>query len=258
MFEKIFTQLILYILIVLILVSVIYNYTQRSVTGLKILCLNIFFLIPAILALTALFLIPPAGFAGMMSDRLALMFFMTFIIFVLSLKLPEKIKYYFIPLILVIHFTLLHYHFNFHLRDLNKDARQIEQVAERIPQGSVVLPIDMTGNWLEAHFSNYLGTEKSIIILENYEANVGWFPVKWNEEKIPDILIGNKSSVNGISWKTNQESSVKRQIDFIFLYGQTNRLNEQNWMELNTILMKDFRLVYSSENEYIKLFQRQF
>jgi hypothetical protein len=252
--EEILTEQILHLLIALFAISVYYYYSQKSIMGLKKSILNDFFIIPALMAFILLFIVPSGGFAGMMSDRLALMFYMILIVFVLSREFPKRIKYIFIPLILVVHFALLTYHFNSALRKLNKDAQQIQQTASKIPEGSIVLPIDMTENWLEIHFSNYLGTDKALIILENYEASVGWFPVKWNPEKIPNILLGNHSSINGISWRTNVTSANSRQIDFIFLYGNTNKIGDVKWNALNDIINKEYEPVYSSENGYIKLF----
>ena len=40
------------------------------------------------------------------------------------------------------------------------------------------------------HAGEYLGTEKSIVTLTNYEANTGYFPISYKEEMNPFKIIG--------------------------------------------------------------------
>ncbi len=253
-YEEIFTEQILHILIVIIAISLYFRFKQKPVPKFSI---NDSFIIPAFFSLIMLFLIPSGRFAGMMSDRLALMFFMIMIVYIFAQKIPEKLKYFTIPLILIIHFSLLLYHYNSTLKKLNKDAIMITRTSSLIPEGCILLPIDMTENWLENHFSNYLGIDKDLVILDNYEASVDWFPVRWNAQKMPQILLGNQSSVSGISWRTNNKASNTRQIDYIFLYGQTKSIEKPEWQELNIILKDEYIHFYSSENEYIEIFKRK-
>jgi len=114
----------------------------------------------------------------------------------------------------------------------------------------------MSDNWLEPHFSNYLGVDKPLIILENYEASVGWFPVKWNTQKLPRIKLGTFDTINGIQWMSNTQSNQIKQIDYVFLYGSTNKIDDQSWAELNAELAKNFRPVFNSENNYIIIYKR--
>jgi len=252
--EEIFTEQILHILIAIFTISLLFRFSSRKKIKFN---LNDTFIIPVLIALLLLFTIPSGAYAGMMSDRFALMFYMLLIILVLSQKLPGKIRYIFIPLILIIHFIILLDHYYSALKELNKDAVMINNTAEMIPEGSIVLPVDLSENWIQPHFSNYLGAEKGLIILDNYEASVGWFPVRWNSSKMPDILLDDHSSIDGISWQTNTQNLQSRQIDYILLYGRKNLSCTNNFLKLDQVIKEGFIPVYSSDDQYIKLFRKK-
>lgn len=252
--EEILTEHILHILVIMLGISVFYRFIIHEPVIFRPVD---YLIIPALLALILLFVIPSGDFAGMMSDRLALMFYMIFLFVVLSQKYPRKLWYFAVPPVLMIHFILLGFHYDKTIRHLNKDAILVQCTADKIPEGSIVLPVDMTGNWLEIHFSNYLGTERDLIILDNYQASAGWFPVSWNPEKMPDILIGERSSIKGINWQTNSDSEETRQIEYIFLYGNTDQIDKPEYEDLSVVLKNNFTLVYRSGNNYISLYRRR-
>jgi hypothetical protein len=217
---------------------------------------NDIILVPVLVALVLFYIVPNDSSARMMSDRYILMFYMLLIIWVAWQPLPKRVSQILVFLILVLHFGLLMKHQNGTIRKLNRDAISIETVAKYIETGSVILPINMSDNWLEGHFSNYLGVNKPLVILENYEAGVGWFPLKWNWEKIPNIMLGKKTSVSGIQWPGNTNSAKIKQIDYVFLYGALSKVNDAQWIELKEELNADFTLVYTTDNQFAALYKK--
>ncbi len=213
-------------------------------------------LVPVLIVLILFYIVPNDSSARMMSDRYILMFYMLLIIWVASQPMPKRVSQIMVFLILVLHFGLLMKHQNGTIRKLNRDAISIEKVSKHIEPESIVLPINLTDNWLEGHFSNYLGVDKPLVILENYEAGVGWSPLKWNWKELPNIVLGNKTSVSGIQWPGNANSAKIRQIDYIFLYGILATVEDAKWVELNETLNSDFTLVYTTENKYAALYKR--
>jgi hypothetical protein len=212
--------------------------------------------IPLLLCLLLLFITPNGSGAGMMSDRYCLLLFILGLIWIASRSIPNKFNILIVCLIVMLHLGLLFKHLNGTIKRLDSDAIAINKVESFINANSIVLPINLSENWLEPHFSNYLGVDKPMIILENYEASVGWFPIKWNEKKIPNILLGERNSVSGLQWASNSNSKNIRQIDNVLLYGNTGKIDDLNWKELKEILLSDFKLKYSSENNYVKLYER--
>ena len=213
-------------------------------------------LIPVLLALGSLYVIPNESGAGMMSDRYILMFYMVLVLWVVVQPVPKKVSQFAVFIIIILHFGMLFKHQNGTIRKLNKDAITITETSKHIEAGSIVLPINLTDNWIEGHFSNYLGIEKPMVILENYETSVGWFPVHWNTPKMPKVLLGDKSSVSGVGWISNMESGITKQIDYVFLYGQASKLGNDNWQELNDVLKSEYSVVYTSENGYATLYKK--
>lgn len=72
--------------------------------------------------------------------------------------------------------------FNLHhttARQLSKQAMTYQEAARKIPDDSVVLPLNYSENWLHANFSGFAGAERNLLILDNYEADMGYFPLHW-------------------------------------------------------------------------------
>ena len=253
--EKI-TQQFFHIMIAIVSISVFLRFQNNNLKNFT-KRINEFdiILIPVMIALILLYIIPNGSNAGMMSDRFCLMFFILLVIWVASQPLPKKVSQLFMILIIILHFALLFKHQNKTIKVLNNDALIIEEASKYIEPGTLVLPVNMTDNWLEVHFSNYLGLNKPIVILENYEAAVGWFPVKWNFNKLPEIMLGDKKSISGIQWITNPNSIKTKQIDYVFLYGNISKINDPKWEELKKTLLSHYRLIYTSNNRYIGLYK---
>jgi hypothetical protein len=214
------------------------------------------FLIPALICLILLFIIPNGSNAGMMSDRFCLLFYIFIIIFLSSQDLPRGIGNIFIVLIILFHLGLLMKHFNGEIKDLNKDASTIFAASKYIDENSIVLPLNFSDDWLELHFSDYLGIDKPMVILENYEATVSWFPVRWKYDELPNIKLVENNAVNDLKWPNNAASLKEMQIKYVFLYGKLDKIKEPKWSELNSILDKNFELIFTSHDKYVALFKK--
>jgi hypothetical protein len=209
---------------------------------------------PLILSIVLLFALPNGSSAGMMSDRLSLLMYLFLIILIISQPLPASIRTIFSVVFIALHIILITKHSPI-LHDLNADAKAINETASHISENSIVLPVNLSDNWLQPHFSNYLGTDKPMVILENYEVTVGWFPLLWNANA-PSILLGDKKSINGIVW--NQSNNPKTdQIDYIFFYGNISKRDNENMKDLNELIVSDFVLDYESVDRYIQLYKRK-
>jgi hypothetical protein len=183
-----------------------------------------------------LFKIPDGSSAGMMSDRLCLILFIVFLIAIISLPIPKPILYTLVMGTVFINFSMFHYNHKRIIKNYSVHADKIYNISSYINSKSIVLPISLDIDWLEGHFSNYLGVDKELVILENYEANVGWFPLKWNKEKMPKFVLGHKQNIGDLYWMTNTSSSVEKAIDYVLLYGNTSKIDDPKYAELKTEL----------------------
>jgi hypothetical protein len=254
--EEIITEQFFHVLLILLAISFFHKNRAKENGQFSIVGKADIILIPLIISIILFFCIPDGSSAGMMSDRYCLIIFIFILIWVVSRALPNKLNSFIIFFILVLHFGLLFKHLNATIKKLDSNAVSIQKTGEYINANNIVLPINLSDNWMELHFSNYLGVDKPMILLENYEASVDWFPIKWNYKKIPNILLGDRNSISGIHWISNSNSMNIRQIDNILLYGNMSNINNPNWKELKELLTSDFKLKYNSKNNYVMLYEK--
>jgi hypothetical protein len=248
--EEVFTSPFLYIAIAIASVSLFIRfYVKRGCLFQKADVL----LLPCLLALLLFFIVPTGAGAGMMSDRYCLLFYMFFITWIAAQNLPVKMSRVFAGLIVLLHMGLLLKHHNETIRSLNNHAVLINNASEHMQNNSIVLPVNMSDNWLELHFSNYLGVDKPLVILENYEASMAWFPVKWNDN-MPRIQLGTNDTIAGVYWFSNITSQHTRPIDYVFLYGNTQKIDEAQWQSLNKTLIDYYKLTFSSTDHYVAIY----
>lgn len=174
------------------------------------------------LILLALYFVLPDGThaAGYVSTRLGLLFFMWLIIWIGTNGISTGVG---IPMVLI----LLYFHINLNsfYRQSNNAlapiAAEIEEMGELVPANAVVLPLNFHPNWLTSHFSNYLGLRHAPVILENYEATTGYFPVNWNYESLLNMTFGTEPCANFecLFWP-HQENGQVYQISHLFVLGE--------------------------------------
>jgi len=251
--DRFFTILFFLVLMLLFVLGFVKKISGNAVSKSNL----VIFLIPTFIVLLLLLITPDSSGAGMMSFRYCHLFFIFLLIVIVSQFKFNHFSRLLLLIFLFLHVGLQLKNFNGAIKPLNRKAKMIENVDSYIADNSVVLPIEMSSKWLEHHFSNYLGVNKPMVILENYEATVGWFPVMWNKEKLPNILLGNKSSISGVVWPTNENATQVKQIDYIFIYGDLNELNDPKWADLKNTLSTSFNLVHESKNNYATLYSKK-
>ena len=225
------------------------SFTFKNLTAnwKSIFNLSDFWFISALILLAMYFNMPDSdGSAGYVSIRLAFIFFIFILLWIASQKLNKWIISLAMLLVLFFHFKL-----NTFYQDATKNIESIAidyvDVANHIEKNSVVLPINYSGNWLMAHFSNYLGVEKPIIILENYECLAGYFPLKWNVNTMPDSRFGpiTSDSLLCLKWQANPKKKMKK-IDYCFVMGNINNGKTQCDSILIATLNQNYHIVHTS------------
>ncbi|MBK9194936.1 MAG: hypothetical protein IPO17_08060 [Flavobacteriales bacterium] len=84
----------------------------------------------------------------------------------------------------------LHFHWGT-VRALRLEAEDLYTVHTAIGDGATVLPLNYSDNWLHGNFSDYLGTWRNTIVLDNFVARFSHSPIQWNTEMEPFADIGN-------------------------------------------------------------------
>ncbi|MCX8147865.1 hypothetical protein [Thermaurantimonas aggregans] len=204
-FEKTFTKIIFYILIVMILFDLEKNIVKKT------FCIQLsdVFLIPLFITFILYIFTPNGASAGMMSDRYALILFIFLLLWIVSRVKLTWIHPVLIVIAMFTHILLQLKHYNKDLWMLDKHARTLYAISEHIEENSIVLPINFSDHWMEIHFSNYIGCTKPLILLENYESTVNWFPVLLNYANLPNLFLHQRNFITGIEWKHNPDSENK-------------------------------------------------
>jgi hypothetical protein len=143
--------------------------------------------------------------------------------------------------------------------------------ANYIKPYSVILPLDFfpcgkdahgnviaDRNWLFSHASQYMGTEKPLIILDNYEANTGYFPLVWKEEVNPyHHLCTNGSIESQPPYATigDYKNKTGVSIDYILMWCyDSSALKDADFRKLYAEINGEYHLVYTSQTGHIVLY----
>ncbi len=177
-----------------------------------------------IVCILAFFILPDSdGYGGYISVRMA-MLFLIFLIYWFATVISKKwIPTICIPVIVYVVVNLNMYYSEV-IKSLDPVAQEIVDISEQLEPRSVIMPINASSNWLYGHYSNYLGIKEPMVILENYEANSGYFPVTWNEKRKEVNIPHGKLNKCDMIYPLSDDSNAMS-IDYIFILGSFSNLN---------------------------------
>ncbi|MFB6258103.1 MAG: hypothetical protein ABEH38_05375 [Flavobacteriales bacterium] len=181
-------------------------------------------LIAALVLLLFYFHFPNSnGEAGVITSRFELLFYLFALLWVSTLKFPKWAIVSMISVLLFTTFSLNAFYYS-ELVPLQRTAANCYQLSKELEPQSLVLPINRSNNWMHHHFVDYLGIEGSSVVLENYEADKSYFPVKWKEE-MPKPLFGPlfRSELSCKYWP-GDPNAPSRPIDYVLLLGGKKEL----------------------------------
>ncbi len=210
--------------------------------------------VTATVVLVLYLLLPKStGSAGFISVRFCYFFFLVTIFWIATLRLPLWTRVLAVVVALVSNFgsnTIYHEYF----KQLDEVGASVHKASKHIKPHSTVFPINKGQHWMTAHYHCYLGTEKPVAMLQNYECAVGYFPLHWNEANTPNLLLGNmpKDSAEGLRWHTNQ-NNPSQPIDYCFILGSMKDINKQRRQVLKACLEEYYALVY--KDDHCQLYQ---
>jgi hypothetical protein len=142
-----------------------------------------FLLIVSLVMVALTFYLPDGdGKGGFMTLRMVLISYIFFLAWLISNKIPFVVQLLALAPLFVLtsrHLTM----FRETQSLMNQVVRSIEKVSDKhVKENDVILPIwrPVDWDWISAHYANYLGVDKNVIVLENYEAAQDYFPLKYN------------------------------------------------------------------------------
>lgn len=191
-------------------------------------------------------------YTSFVSVRLGLLFFIFLIVWLSSLKYPRLISY-FIPIVVLIISTGLYASRSERTSEFAQMARECYEAGEFVESNTVVLPLNYD-DWMTAHFANYIGAEKPVVVLENYEAGTDYFPLSWNMDSVPNTIIGNTNiyQVPCAYWVCDTLHTTKK-IDYIFVTGNQLNSHDSCVMELRKNILQNYSLIHATD--FCELFE---
>lgn len=213
---------------------------------------NDIWLVIALLTLGLYFILPDSnGYSGFISVRLGFLFILFLLLWLSTQNLPKWYIGLLVVVTLICNFYLNRYYYS-QVKALNNVAKEVYDLSDQLHAGDVILPLDYSQNWMEDHFSNYLGLKKPVVILENYEATMGYFPINWNDQSIPNYLMGEMQSQEICpTWRFNPNNEA-RQIDYVFALGDPDLFSDECAARVDLQISKYYHLIY--EGTYCRLY----
>lgn len=208
----------------------------------------------AILTLLLYFTVPNNASVGMMTVRFCYYFFLFLVLWLALRKNYSAVIWVALPVIYFLHCFLL---FTMHapvIKDLDRVASEIVESSEYISPNSVVLPVNCSSNWLMLHFTDYDGLKKTVINTDDYESNVGWFPLIWNKA-MPNFSLHGKTAIPNALITFNTQQKATREIDYIFVFGDISWvMQHKEYEELKEDIKNYCKPVFVSQDGFIHLY----
>jgi hypothetical protein len=150
-------------------------------------------------------------------------------------------------------------------------------IRDHVKPYSVVLPLNFSPcgidehgntiadhNFLFQHVGQYLGTSKPLIILDNYEANMGYFPLRWKENKNPYYHLstgeGIAAGIEGVPPSADIEKYKRKSgvtVDYIVMWGfDSSFISAANFAPLYHQIVNGYHLAFSSVSGRTLLFEK--
>jgi hypothetical protein len=251
--EHIFTTL----LSVLWLLLLLFVITWRLIKKERLNANDLWFVLALLFVGVYFFAPDQMASGGYISLRIALYFTLFVLIWVGLQKLPSWIFIASMAASLLCTLKLLTIHTTESLK-LSDDANELYLAAPFIEEGKTVLPLNYSGNWLHSNFATYLGSERKILVLDNYEASTPHFPMKWRENKEPYEVAGDyaNSSQPCLTIDRYEKASGIR-VDYITQWYWNETMVDSCTLAVDSLLLKNFTLIYTSPQGKLNLYKRK-
>ncbi len=142
-------------------------------------------------------------------------------------------------------------------------VREHVAVASRIPEQSLLLPLNFNKfgkknngdliadrNEVYGHVAQYIGADKKILVLDNYEANTGYFPLNWKSDVNPYIHLNRYKGIEGVppgAGPVQYKQITGVNIDYILLINYELSIDgHEDFKELKTQLDTAYHETYRS------------
>lgn len=188
------------------------------------------------------------GRGSYVSIRLGLLIFPFLILYLSIQKFSRQALSIAIPIVLLVHFVLVGQYALVN-KQVNPVIQEIAGVSKLIDANSLLAVVNETDTWYMSHYYNYAGLENPLVILNNYEAAYGYFPLIWNMTTFPDVTVNGYHSqeIPCLSFRSDPRGADKP-ADYLLVIGDIKNLTE-SCPELYRFINSDnLKRLHSSNN----------
>lgn len=254
--EKLFSLIVFLAITFLSLISVI-KFLGRVFRKENIAAFNMAVAFCVLFLLTLYYAMPDNMFTGgFLSMRIG--YFLLLFIILFNSVVVKNIKVLVLPVVLclIANVLMVRYHCD-KTKQLSNEAKDYERIASFMEEGSVLLPLNYSDNWLHNNFSSYTGMGKLIFILDNYEAEKTHFPLRWKENKNPQEYLGNLGHINPCLDLDKYERVTGKKINYISKWKYDGNTNNSCAAATDSFIKVNFMEVYKSGSGSVILYKRR-
>jgi hypothetical protein len=225
------------------------NAHEHDGQGIVLPTLNFWWLLVAMTVLLALYFKLPDGYgtASVTNLRIGFIFFLVMILWISTFRIPMYLGIIAATGGLAVN-TLLILSYTPTINDLGKLAASCNKAADFVAPNSIVLPVYCMDNLFTAHLVDYLAVDKPVVLVNNYECQSGYFPVKWNEKLRPNYFMGNPATPEKYINFEIMKGKPSIRLDYVFVVGHCDPGKGRFFTTLHKILAEDYVCVYETEN----------
>ena len=128
-------------------------------------------------------------------------------------------------------------------KEISYYAKAVAKASDHILNKSIVYVVKYSDNYLYGHVSNYAGINKEVVITENYEAVLTWFPLTW------------KGKETRIKCKVDSNDKTIILPDYVLIYGDQEKINDAANKDLKLFLKEHAFKCYQSTYGFCKLYR---
>lgn len=225
-----------------------------------------------------IYLKQPGGIAGagILPIRLQLLPYLMLLIWLGSIDFPKWLQAGTMAFTVVVFVGLMRIRLPHH-RMASNAAIEYASCGTVIPDRVSVLPISFNHNgldpisgrevadhiWLYMHSGDYIGAEKSIVMLANYEAATQNFPLIWRWERNPyDRLKKDNASFEdqppAVDIVNYPKNSTNATVDYVVTWCLDQRKfgEHPRVLDIEEQLRKEYELIFTSPHGLAKVFKR--
>ena len=209
----------------------------------------------SLIFISAYFLAPDRISAGSLTHRFGLFFYLALLVFLATRKVPGWLQVFAVLIVLGVMVTARFNHWKF-LKNLTEDVTDIRTLAPAMEDGSTVLSLNMSDNWIHVHFQLYAAVDRNIVHLNNPQCG-GQFPVVWNEDRLPLCKTGEQFYFP--RWWPEISMTDRRieQVDYITVWHQKRFWESEETDPWKEILEKEYDRVQLTPRELGELYKRK-